>query len=117
MKKSRSGPSSPENIRRMVSGSMTVKVAEASIDMLTPPCSPNSWRALASASAGSSAWEGTLAIEWCFLAAAIWSHWSSEPERFLLDMLAMLELKVASAIVGVWVRLREKRDFDCVGIM
>lgn len=54
MKKSRSGPSSPKNMRRMVSGSMTVNVADASIDMFTPPCSPNSWRALASAAAGSS---------------------------------------------------------------
>ncbi|CAL1373690.1 unnamed protein product [Linum trigynum] len=54
MKKSRSGPSSPANMRRMVSGSMTVKVAEASMDMLTPPCSPNSWRAEARAAAGSS---------------------------------------------------------------
>lgn len=54
MKKSRSAPSSPENMRGMVSGSMTVKVAEASVDMLTPPCSPNSCRAPAMEAAGSS---------------------------------------------------------------
>ena len=53
MKKSLSGPSSPENKRRIVSGSITVNVADASMDMFTPPCSPNSCRALASAWAGS----------------------------------------------------------------
>lgn len=39
-------------MRRRVSGSMTVNVTEASIDMFTPPCSPNSCRALASEVAG-----------------------------------------------------------------
>uniref|UniRef100_A0A0A9D9N3 O-succinylhomoserine sulfhydrylase n=1 Tax=Arundo donax TaxID=35708 RepID=A0A0A9D9N3_ARUDO len=49
----RSGPSSPAKRRRMVSGSITVNVADASMDMFTPPCSPNSCRAAASAAAGS----------------------------------------------------------------
>ena len=37
----------------IVPASRTVKVVEASIDMLTPPCSPNSWRRAASRSTGS----------------------------------------------------------------
>ncbi|KAK8993343.1 hypothetical protein V6N11_033444 [Hibiscus sabdariffa] len=40
-------------MRHIVLGSVTVKVLEASMDMLTPPCSPNSWWALANAVAGS----------------------------------------------------------------
>jgi hypothetical protein len=35
-----------------MSGCIAVKVVLASIDMLTPPCSPNSWRVLASVSTG-----------------------------------------------------------------
>lgn len=68
MKKSRSGPNSPANMRERVSGSMTVKVADASMDMLTPPCSPNSWRALAKAVAGSSCHEEFVSLVGSFFA-------------------------------------------------
>jgi hypothetical protein len=63
----------------MVSGSMTVKVAEASVDMLTPPCSPNSCLEVANAAAGSSHVEGMPVDNIAFLLATIQSSSPSCP--------------------------------------
>jgi hypothetical protein len=58
---------------------MTVKVAEASVDMLTPPCSPNSCLEVANAAAGSSHVEGMPVDNIAFLLATIQSSSPSCP--------------------------------------
>jgi hypothetical protein len=50
---------------------MAVKVVLASIDMLTPPCSPNSWRVLASVSTGFLSF-GCLTTRRAFMVLLLW---------------------------------------------
>ena len=111
MKKSRSGPSSPENILRMVSGSITVNVAEASIDMFTPPCSPNSWRAAARDAAGSSCVEDGNSICFFVVMKLLLSSKSSDPLRFLLSEITKLLWDLVSAMISGFGFQRAK-DFD-----
>lgn len=78
-------------MRRRVSGSMTVNVTEASIDMFTPPCSPNSCRALASEVAG------LKTVPFCVAVASF----------FFVSVSSSTRFRLAGAAVGVVVVMRK----------